>query len=320
MPPNWLYVQTGELPSPVSSTTYGITDDTVNGVKIQIEPVSAGGTGQSVMPINAVLLGNGSSAITFAAPSSSGGVFQSNGSGSAPSFSNSITLPTGGTFTGDGLTIRTGGLTVTAGGLTVTAGGLTVTAGGLTFTAGGLTVTAGGLTVTAGGISATASSFNLGGSAVNNNSFVQTITGSSTNNNSYGLQINAGTTGADIPLYVRNQANNTTLFEVFGTGAATIGGTLLSGGITITNANSPDLTFQQAGTRIQPGSTSLSLRNHANNADNLLITDAGAVTIRNGLTVTAGGLTFGDTNTNITATTRPMSPSTTSAMSPSLAR
>jgi hypothetical protein len=46
------------------------------------------------------------------------------------------------------------------------------------------------------------------------------------------------------------------------------------------------LKFSAAASRIVPGATSLALRNNANSADNLLISDAGAATIRAGLTVT----------------------------------
>jgi len=41
------------------------------------------------------------------------------------------------------------------------------------------------------------------------------------------------------------------------------------------------LGFFTAASQIVPGATSISLRNNANNADNLLITDAGLVTVRN---------------------------------------
>lgn len=52
------------------------------------------------------------------------------------------------------------------------------------------------------------------------------------------------------------------------------------------------LAFVQAASRIIAGATSLSLRNSANSADNLIVTDAGVATIRAGLTLTAGPLTF----------------------------
>lgn len=48
-----------------------------------------------------------------------------------------------------------------------------------------------------------------------------------------------------------------------------------------------------AASKLIPGATSLSLRNNADSADNILISDAGLVTIRNGVTVTASNLTFG---------------------------
>jgi|SRR6266446_2586058 len=52
------------------------------------------------------------------------------------------------------------------------------------------------------------------------------------------------------------------------------------------------LTFTNAAASIIPGATSLSFRNNANGADNLLITDAGIATIRAGLTLTAGTFTL----------------------------
>lgn len=58
--------------------------------------------------------------------------------------------------------------------------------------------------------------------------------------------------------------------------------------ITVTATNG--ITFSQAVGRIVPGATSLSLRNNADSADNLILTDAGAATIRAGATITAGGL------------------------------
>lgn len=62
----------------------------------------------------------------------------------------------------------------------------------------------------------------------------------------------------------------------------------------VTLSASPGLTFSQAASRIVPGATSLSLRNTANSADNVLVSDAGAVTIRAGLTVTASGVIITD--------------------------
>jgi hypothetical protein len=70
--------------------------------------------------------------------------------------------------------------------------------------------------------------------------------------------------------------------------------TITAGGLTSTALSVSDqtaLTFSHATARIVPGATSLSWRNNANSADNLIITDAGAATVRAGLTVTTGGLT-----------------------------
>lgn len=48
------------------------------------------------------------------------------------------------------------------------------------------------------------------------------------------------------------------------------------------------LTMSATASKIVPGATSFSIRNTADGADNLLVSDAGAVTVRNGLTVVAG--------------------------------
>ena len=178
----------------------------------------------------------------------------------------------------NGLTITAGGLTITAGGLTVTADGITVTAGGQTITAGNLTLTAGDLIVTAGKISiATAAS-----------------------------RIVPGATS----LALRNNANSADNLLVSDAGVVTVraGLTITAGGLTVTadgltvtagNATvtagdlvvtAGKISITTAASRIVPGATSLALRNNANSADNLLMTDAGVATIRAGLTVTAGGL------------------------------
>lgn len=70
------------------------------------------------------------------------------------------------------------------------------------------------------------------------------------------------------------------------TGLIVTGGTTFSGAITATQ-----LTLTTAASRIIPGATSLSLRNNANSADNLLVTDAGAVTVRTTLTATTKVIT-----------------------------
>lgn len=62
----------------------------------------------------------------------------------------------------------------------------------------------------------------------------------------------------------------------------------VSGAWTFAHANG--LTLSAAASRIVPGATSLSIRNNANDADNLLVSNAGVVTARAGLVATAGGL------------------------------
>lgn len=94
---------------------------------------------------------------------------------------------------------------------------------------------------------------------------------------------------------IRNNANGADNLLVSDAGVVTAraGIVVTAGGIIITAG---DLTFSAAASRIIPGATSLALRNTANNANNVLVNDAGDVTIRNGLTVTAAGATFNRDN------------------------
>lgn len=71
------------------------------------------------------------------------------------------------------------------------------------------------------------------------------------------------------------------------TGLVTIPQGVTTSGI-LTGAS---LALTTAVSKIVPGATSFSIRNTADSADNLIITNAGAATIRAGLTITAGGLT-----------------------------
>ena len=64
-----------------------------------------------------------------------------------------------------------------------------------------------------------------------------------------------------------------------------------------------NITFSAASAKLIPGATNFSLRNNADNADNVLVTDAGAVTIRAGATITAGGLTVTAGNIVVSAGT-----------------
>jgi hypothetical protein len=74
------------------------------------------------------------------------------------------------------------------------------------------------------------------------------------------------------------------LFGTNNVARATIGS---NGGLTL---NSGSFTFSAAASKIVPGATSLSVRNNADSADNLLVNDAGGVTVRNSLVVSAGGI------------------------------
>jgi hypothetical protein len=155
----------------------------------------------------------------------------------------------------DGTANVSGALTVATGGITVTLGGITVSAGTSAFQA---TTTT---TLTASGLLAA----NAGATVANGQTLTLT-----------------GATVAGTPTWSSAQA--ITLSTAAQPNVTSVG-TLTS--ITTSGA----LTFTAAAAKIIPGATSISLRNTADNADNLLITDAGAVTTRSTLTVSAGGLT-----------------------------
>lgn len=75
----------------------------------------------------------------------------------------------------------------------------------------------------------------------------------------------------------------------------------VTGGITV----SGNLTLTSAASQIIPGATSFAVRNNANSADNLLISNAGAVTIRDDLAVNGNTISTDDTvfallNTTVT--------------------
>jgi len=101
------------------------------------------------------------------------------------------------------------------------------------------------------------------------------------------------TTSGALLLSVRN--DEVEKFSIDKDGGFSAGATSSSAGLTL----SDDLIFSLAVSQIVPGVTSLSLRNNADDADNLFVTDAGVVTVRAGLAVTAGDLTFGATASQI---------------------
>jgi lipopolysaccharide export system protein LptA len=75
----------------------------------------------------------------------------------------------------------------------------------------------------------------------------------------------------------------------------TSGGLVITAGnVTMTNGNlllsSGGIIMSTAASTLRPGATSFAVRNNADSADNLLITNAGVATIRAGLVVTTGGI------------------------------
>ena len=91
------------------------------------------------------------------------------------------------------------------------------------------------------------------------------------------------------------------------TGNSTITGTLTAlTGVTssgtaafATVTVSGTVTMSTAVSQIIPGATSLAFRNNAGSADNILITDAGYVTVRSNLQVNGGSIFYGGTTSKI---------------------
>lgn len=108
---------------------------------------------------------------------------------------------------------------------------------------------------------------------------------------SAGQVINSATVNANFGLCVLTDTSRTVTVQHTYTASQTFTGgwsaaaacSISAGGLT-TNA----LTLSTAVSKIVPGATSLSFRNNADSADNLLITDAGGVTCRAGITATTG--------------------------------
>ena len=91
---------------------------------------------------------------------------------------------------------------------------------------------------------------------------------------------------------IRDAVNASALFKDVSSQTVTVTVTFsvsqtFSAGMSITGT----VTMLDAASRIVPGATSFAVRNAANSADNLLVSDAGAVTVRAGLTVTTGTIT-----------------------------
>lgn len=83
---------------PVNASTYGIISvSATSQPAFSIIPVAGGGTGQTVLPQHAVLLGN-TNGINFVAPKTVGQPLISQGSAAAPVFGNVIGAPAGSSF------------------------------------------------------------------------------------------------------------------------------------------------------------------------------------------------------------------------------
>jgi hypothetical protein len=131
-----------------------------------------------------------------------------------------------------------------------------------------------------------------GGTGVNNGSSTITLGGSLTTSGAFALTltVTAGTnvtlptSGTLVTTAVTSLASLTSVGGAFAISGAFTGAT--TGAFSSTLSTS-QLTITDTASRIIPGATSLSLRNNANNADNILITDAGAITVRS----TIGGVT-----------------------------
>jgi len=84
----------------------------------------------------------------------------------------------------------------------------------------------------------------------------------------------------------------------------TSGGLVITAGnVTMTNGNlllsSGGIIMSTAASTLRPGATSFAIRNNADSVDNVLISDAGAMTVRSTLTITANNLVFGQAVTRV---------------------
>jgi hypothetical protein len=149
-----------------------------------------------------------------------------------------------------------------------------------------------------------------GGTGVNNGSSTITLGGSLTTSGAFALTltVTAGTnvtlptSGTLVNTAVTSLASLTSVGGAFAISGAFTGAT--TGAFSSTLSTS-QLTITDTASRIIPGATSLSLRNNANNADNILISDAGAITVRStiGGVTTISGTTATFTNLGGTLTT-----------------
>src|SRR5437764_11738203 len=86
-------------------------------------------------------------------------------------------------------------------------------------------------------------------------------------------------------------ANFSSIRSAFNT-SAVLNDTATTITVAHTISASPGLIFSAGTSRIVPGVTSFAIRNNANTADNLLVSDAGLVTARAGFVSTLGGVSL----------------------------
>jgi Pectate lyase superfamily protein len=199
----------------------------------------------------------------------------------------------------------TSGLTVTTGSETISAGNLNLSNGviGIGSAAAAiqgirmLQTLTGGATQTGALLAPT---FDVGCTTAGYGIHLQTITAAAafTLANAYGIEIQAPTIGAGSAI--------TNLYGIY-LETMTAGGTLNYA--IYTNGGKVSLgdilELRAAASQIVPGATSLSLRNHANSADNLLISDAGSVTVRAGFGVNGATAQTAAASGGAVATTAP---------------
>lgn len=92
--------------------------------------------------------------------------------------------------------------------------------------------------------------------------------------------------------------------------ATVVASSLTSVGTLTALAISGAITMSATASQLVPGATSFSVRNHANNADNLLVADNGNVTVRGTITALGGGASAGTLTAGTACTQNPAALST----------
>lgn len=235
--------------------------------------VPYGGTGLATYTIGDIVYASGATTISKLAIGTAAQILIVNGGATAPAWHTLVTADI------TDLTSATTGITKVG----------TVTTG--VWNAGIINGIYGGT-----GVNNGASTITLAGNLVTSGAFALTLTTTNTTN------VTLPTTGTLVNTAVTSLASLTSVGGAFAISGAFTGAT--TGAFSSTLSTS-QLTITDTASRIIPGATSLSLRNNANNADNILISDAGAITVRStiGGVTTISGTTATFTNLGGTLTT-----------------